>query len=89
MGEAARGLARAFETTDVGVSLHSLDLNVLARNDDTTFAPAESDFRYDVNLLMLNADQVIPVYEHLGAEVFAGRYKSRNARIAHTTRERT
>ncbi|MCP3963839.1 MAG: glycosyltransferase family 4 protein [bacterium] len=74
MGEAARSLARALATTDVPVSLHSIDLNVLARQDDASFAPAESEFPYDVNLFVVNADQVGPLIEHLGMEVFAGRY---------------
>ena len=74
MGEAARSLARAFATTRVPVSLHSIDLNVLARQDDASFAPAESDFPHDVNLLVVNADQVSALHEHLGTEIFAGRY---------------
>ena len=74
MGEAARSLARAFERTDVPVSLHSLELNVLARREDATFSPAVSDFPHDVNLLVINADQVLPAWEHLGSEVFGGRY---------------
>ncbi|MEE8525769.1 MAG: glycosyltransferase [Thermoanaerobaculia bacterium] len=79
MGEAARSLARSFATTDVPVSLHSIDLNVLARREDPTLSmtpasPAESHFPYDFNLFVVNADQVGQVYEHLGAEVFGGRY---------------
>lgn len=74
MGQAARSLAFAFEAAGIPVSLHSLDLNVLARRGDTTFEPATSDFPYDINLFVLNADQVAPVYEHLGADVFAGRW---------------
>ncbi len=76
MGEVARSLARAFETTDVPVSLHSLDLNVLARNDDDSFEASGSDFPYDLNLFMVNADQVLPVFEHLGPEVFSGRFNA-------------
>lgn len=73
MGQAARALARAFATAGIPTTLHAIDLNVLARQDDDAVGPVESDFRYDVNLLVVNADQVVPVYEHLGAEVFAGR----------------
>lgn len=73
MGEAARSLARALESTGIPVSLHNLELNVLARRGESRFAGATSDFPYDINLLVVNADQVDPVYEHLGAEVFAGR----------------
>ncbi len=74
MGEAARSLARAFDTTEVPTSLHSIELNVLARREDPTFAVSKSHFPYDVNLLVVNADQVGQVYQHLGAEVFGGRY---------------
>lgn len=74
MGEAARSLARALETTEVPVSLHSLDLNVLARREDPTYAAVESTFPHDVNLLVVNADQVRPVWDHLGADVLGGRY---------------
>ncbi len=74
MGEAARSLARAFATTGVPVSLHSLELNVLARRGDETFAAVRSDFPHDVNLFVVNADQVMPVWEHLGSDVFGGRY---------------
>ncbi|MEM7352100.1 MAG: glycosyltransferase [Acidobacteriota bacterium] len=74
MGEAARSLARAFETTAVPVSPHSVDLNVLARREDSTYAEAASDFPYDVNLFVINAEQVPAIHQHLGAEVFGGRY---------------
>lgn len=74
MGEAARSLARALESAGIPTSLHSLDLNVLARQGDASFAPLESEFPHDINLFVLNADQVEPVYHHLGAEVFAGRF---------------
>ncbi len=74
MGEAARSLARAFATTGVPTSLHAVDVNVLARRGDATFAGAESDFPYDVNLFVVNAEQVPSVRDHLGLEVFAGRY---------------
>ncbi len=74
MGEAARSLARAFATTDIPTSLHSIDLNVLARQGDATFAGASSDFPYDINLFVINAEQVPAVRQHLGDEVFGGRY---------------
>ena len=74
MGQAARALAGAFDAAGIPTTLHAVDLNVLARQDDAAVGPVESDFRYDVNLFVVNADQVVPVYEHLGAEVFAGRF---------------
>ncbi|MEM9592761.1 MAG: glycosyltransferase, partial [Acidobacteriota bacterium] len=74
MGEAGRSLARAFESAGVPLSLHSLDLGVVARQDDATYGDAVSDFPYDINLFVVNADQVPPVLDHLGPEVWAGRY---------------
>lgn len=73
MGEAARATVRALDAAGVPLSLHSLDLGVVARRQDTTFAETTSDFPYDVNLLVVNADQVPAVYDHLGGEVFGRR----------------
>jgi glycosyltransferase involved in cell wall biosynthesis len=74
MGEAARSLALALEQAGIPVSRHSLDLGVVARNQDPTFVPQTSEFPYDINLIVVNADQVQAVREHLGPEVFVGRY---------------
>ncbi|MBZ0111319.1 MAG: glycosyltransferase family 4 protein [Thermoanaerobaculia bacterium] len=74
MGEAARSLARALQAADIPHSLHSLDLNVLAPNRDQSFEPQVSEFPYDINLFVVNADQVPPVFDVLGPEVFAGRF---------------
>lgn len=76
MGEAARSLARAFETTPVPVTLHSLDLNVLARRgddslDDRLEASDGDSGELDVRLFVVNADQVPPLREHL-ADRFPG-----------------
>lgn len=80
MGQAARSLGRAFGTTPIPVSRHSLDLNVLARRGDgehggdvDLHADVQSDFPYDINLFVVNADQVLPVREHLGPGPFGGR----------------
>ncbi len=74
MGQGARGIASALQTTHIPVSPHSLKLNVEARSQDPTFGPVQSDFPFDVNLFFVNADQVDPVRQHIGAEVFNGRY---------------
>lgn len=73
MGQAARSLVRAFEETGIPVSLHNLDLGVVARRGDQRFTGCASDFPFDVNLLVVNADQVLPVSDHLGAEVLGRR----------------
>lgn len=74
MGQGVRALLHALRTTEIPHTLHSLSLNVLARSADESFEAETSDFPHDVNLFFVNADQVEPVLEHLGREVFAGRY---------------
>ncbi len=74
MGQAARSTVHALEAASIPHSLHDLDLNVLARRDDPSFARATSTFPYDINLIVVNADQVLPVRDLLGGEVFGGRY---------------
>ena len=74
MGQGARGIVSALETTHIPVSPHSVSLNVEARSQDPTLGPVHSDFPYDVNLFFVNADQVEPVRQHVGPEVFNGRY---------------
>ena len=74
MGEAARSLARSFKAAGIPVSPHSVDLNVLARQEDSAYAGAVSDFPYDINLFVINAEQVPAIRDHLGSEVFGGRY---------------
>lgn len=73
MGEAARGLARALAAADVPLSLQSVDLGVRSRQDDRSFAVSRSDFRHDVNLMVVNADQVDFVVRELGPDAFAQR----------------
>lgn len=73
MGQAARALVRALATTDVPISLHNLDLGVIARRGDAELAGAASDFPYDVNLFVVNADQVPAVFGLLGDDVFGNR----------------
>lgn len=74
MGENARLLVRALETTGLPLSLHNLDLGVVARQDDDSYGHAASDFPYDLNLFVVNADQIPVVFEHLGPAATAGRY---------------
>ena len=73
MGEAARGLVRALSATGVPHTLHSLELGVLSRREDPSFPVSRSDFRHDVNLMVVNADQVEVVARNLGPGAFAHR----------------
>lgn len=74
MGENARLLARALEKSGLPISLHNIELGVVARQEDDSFGEAASDFPYDVNLFVVNADQIPAVFEHLGPAATAGRY---------------
>lgn len=74
MGECARLLARALEKSGLEVSLHNLEFGVVARQDDDSYGRAESDFPFDVNLFVVNADQIPGVFAHLGPAATAGRY---------------
>jgi glycosyltransferase involved in cell wall biosynthesis len=74
MGQGARALSHAIEKAEIPLSLQSLDLNVLARQQDRSIGAVRSNFPWDINLVFVNADQVEPAREHLGGSVFAGRY---------------
>ena len=73
MGEAARGLVRALSAVGVPFTLHSVELGVLSRRLDPSLPVSRSDFRHDVNLMVVNADQVDAVANSLGPGVFARR----------------
>lgn len=73
MGQAARQLAQAIAAAGLPLSLHNLDLGVVARSEDATFGPAESNFQHDINLFVVNADQVPHVFAALGPVVTVGR----------------
>ncbi|MEL7060170.1 MAG: hypothetical protein AAGN46_09120, partial [Acidobacteriota bacterium] len=74
MGEAGRSMVQAAEAADLPVSPHALELGVVARQAEAAYADATSDFSFDINLLVVNADQVEPVCAHLGEDVVGGRY---------------
>ncbi|MEM1181637.1 MAG: glycosyltransferase [Acidobacteriota bacterium] len=74
MGEAGRSMVEALQRAGVPTSLHTLGLGVVARRGDSEYQGLVSDFEHDINLFVVNADQVQPVRDHLGPEVFAGRY---------------
>jgi glycosyltransferase involved in cell wall biosynthesis len=74
IGEAARSIVRALGTTDIPHSLRSIDLNVLARQQDATVALSAQGSDYDINVLFVNADQIKAVRGHLGQESLVGRY---------------
>ncbi|MEO1085219.1 MAG: glycosyltransferase, partial [Acidobacteriota bacterium] len=74
MGEAGRSMVRALGAAAVPMTLHTLGLGVVARREESEHAGATSSFEHDINLFVLNADQVLPVRDHLGPDVFAGRY---------------
>jgi glycosyltransferase involved in cell wall biosynthesis len=73
MGECGRMLALALEQAGIPTSRHHLELGVIARQEDARAGASSDDFPYDVNLLVVNADQVAAVAAHLGPNVMAGR----------------
>jgi hypothetical protein len=74
LGEAARTIVRALGTTDIPHSLRSIELNVLARQQDASVDASAQESDYDINVLFVNADQVGAVRGHLGSGLLAGRY---------------
>ncbi len=70
VGESARCLVRALEAAGVAVSLTDIELGVRSRRADRSVELGGED--HDVNLLVVNADQVDAVAEHLGPSRFAG-----------------
>lgn len=70
VGESARCLVRALEAAGVAVSLTDVELGVRSRRQDRSLEVGGRD--HAVNLLVVNADQVDAVAEHLGPSRFAG-----------------
>lgn len=70
MGEGVRGIIKALDHAGVPRALQNLELGVVSRTEDRSFAAFSSVHDYDVNLFFVNADQVPHVVEHLGRERF-------------------
>jgi len=74
MGEVARGLRRALASAGIGCLPHNVDIGVHSRRGEADAAGSEPpDFRYDVNLFCVNADQVPYVTDHFGKSARKGR----------------
>ena len=74
MGQAGRSLVAACRAAAIPVSPHTLEVGVVARRQHTAFAGATSDFEHGINLFVVNADQAHAVRDHLGRDVYHGRY---------------
>ena len=74
MGEATRSLVRSLEAAAIPFCLTDIDFNGVSRRNDTTLSRDSEDPRYNVNLLVANADQVPLVARHLGATRFLSGY---------------
>jgi glycosyltransferase involved in cell wall biosynthesis len=73
VGEMARGLIKALQAADVPLSLTDIDLGVRSRREDSSLETPGKGSDHPFNLMVVNADQVEIVAEHLGPDVFAGR----------------
>jgi len=72
VGESARCLVKALEAADVRLSLIDIDLGVHSRREDESLDESSADEDHAVNLMVVNADQVDIIADHLGADRFSG-----------------
>jgi glycosyltransferase involved in cell wall biosynthesis len=72
VGEAARCLVRSLEAAGVPLSVTDIDVGVRSRRQDRDIGEKPGNDDHAVNLVVVNADQVPAVAEHLGLSRFAG-----------------
>lgn len=73
VGEAARSSLRALRQTGLPFSLVDYRLGNVSRMDETVHGNG-NQVRYPINLIHVNADQSKIARDHLGGELFQGRY---------------
>jgi len=74
MGEVARGLARSLASMGISCLPHNVSIGVHSRRGEEGASSSEPpDFRYDVNVFCVNADQVPAVTDHFGKAARKGR----------------
>lgn len=74
LGAAARGYIRALSSGSVPMSLVDIGHLTVNRNEDPTITEIDDEFRYGVNLVVVNADEHFHVTSELGEDRFRGRY---------------
>jgi len=72
VGESARCLINALGAASVELSLTDIDLGVASRRGDRSLDHVTDHRDHPINLMVVNADQVENVADHLGAARFAG-----------------
>jgi glycosyltransferase involved in cell wall biosynthesis len=72
VGESARRLVQALEAAGVPLALTDLDLGVRSRRSDHSLDRIDEGRDFAINLLVVNADQVEVMAQHLGPSRFSG-----------------
>jgi glycosyltransferase involved in cell wall biosynthesis len=74
LGAAARGYIRALRTAGAPTSLIDVGHLTVNRTEDSTIGEIDDEWRHDVNLVVVNADEHFRVADELGEEEFRERY---------------
>lgn len=74
LGAAARGYIRALRDAGAPVSLIDAGHLTVNRTEDPTITEIDDEWRHDVNLVVINADEHFHVTSELGETNFRGRY---------------
>ncbi|KKQ72081.1 MAG: group 1 glycosyl transferase [Candidatus Peregrinibacteria bacterium GW2011_GWC2_39_14] len=73
VGEGARGIIRAIETSEIPFSLYNID-QAWTRTEDKTYTNFSNQLPYDINILVANADQIPYIIRDIGPEKFTNKY---------------
>jgi glycosyltransferase involved in cell wall biosynthesis len=74
LGAAARGYIRALRSAGAPTSLIDTGHLTANRTEDPTITEIDDEWRHDVNLVVINADEHFHVASELGEDNFRGRY---------------
>jgi len=74
LGAAARGYVRALSSARIATSLIDISHLTVNRTEDPTIRATDDEWRYGVNLVVVNADEHFRVAEELGEDNFRTRY---------------
>jgi glycosyltransferase involved in cell wall biosynthesis len=74
LGAAARGYIRALRTAGAPLSLIDTGYLTVNRTEDPTITDVDDEWRHDVNLVVINADEHFHIASELGEQNFRSRY---------------
>ncbi|HZV75686.1 MAG TPA: glycosyltransferase family 4 protein [Conexibacter sp.] len=74
LGAACRGYVRALRTSGTPISLIDAGHLTVNRTADPTIVEVDDEWRHDVNLVVINADEHFHVVSELGEQNFRNRY---------------